>query len=195
MRSHRVRTRTQHQPKIPRIPHKEAEKILEQCERFLEQTHGLLQGLREIGLGTFLQKIEEPVLLLALQPDSWGERARARLISDLAPALTQSSEQRSVTSIEQIARISNIVMPCLMLELGRRRQHVQVEFPIVPMDENARFRVSVGPSHPIHSLTEEQLRGVVGKLGESLVGLCYFGDHESRIQIEVELSLKTLPAA
>jgi len=79
-------------------------------------------------------------------------------------------------------------MPCFLLELGRRKRHIEIEFPADPFNPDARFRFSVGPAYPIHSISNEQLSRLVAEAGEELVGLCYFGDQQSRERIEAELT-------
>ena len=81
-------------------------------------------------------------------------------------------------------------MTCFLLELGRRRQHIEIEFPANPCDSSARFALRAGPSHPIHSVTGKQLVRLEAETGEELVGLCYFGDQQSRESIEAQLALK-----
>jgi hypothetical protein len=49
-------------------------------------------------------------------------------------------------------------------------------------------RSAPGPSYPIHSITSEQLARLVAQTGEELVGLCYFGDQQSRERIEAQLA-------
>ncbi len=87
-------------------------------------------------------------------------------------------------------RVSNVVVPCFLLELGRRRHHIEIEFPVDPCDSGARFGLRAGPSGPIHSISSEQLVRLVAEAGEELVGLCYFGDQRSRENIETRLALK-----
>src|ERR1700688_328250 len=45
-----------------------------------------------------------------------------------------------------------------------------------------------GRPNPIHSITSEQLARLVAQTGEELVGLCYFGDQQSRERIEAQLA-------
>src|SRR5437762_12898308 len=52
---------------------------------------------------------------------------------------------------------ANIVMPCLLLEVGRRKKHIQVEFPSDPTDSSVRFKLRAGESYPVHSINNEQL--------------------------------------
>jgi hypothetical protein len=87
--------------------------------------------------------------------------------------------------VEEIAHVSNVVVPCLLLELGRRRRHIEIEFP-------SRCTVwrPCGPSCPIYSISGEELIRLVAEAGEELVGLCYFGDQPSREKIEACLALK-----
>jgi hypothetical protein len=79
--------------------------------------------------------------------------------------------------------VSHVVVPCFLLELGRRRQHIEIEFPADPCDSAARFGLRVGPSYSIYSISSEQLIRLVAEAGEELVGLCYFGDQPSREKI------------
>jgi hypothetical protein len=87
-------------------------------------------------------------------------------------------------------QVSNVVVPCFLLELGRRRQHIEIEFPSDPCDSAARFGLRAGPSCPIHSISSEQLLRLVAEAGEELVGLCYFGDQRSRENIAARPALK-----
>jgi hypothetical protein len=195
MPDHKVRNRRPEKQRVRRIPPKEAAKIFKQCESFLADSSELLKNLPEAGFGQLLAQIDETILRLAIQPDSWGERTRARLMSEIAAALRGNPADRDAVSVEDIVSVSNIVTPCFLLELGRRKQHLQIEFPSDPADPSARFRVGVGASHKIHSINNDQFQALVARAGEELVGLCYFGDRESRERIEAELSLATLPAA
>jgi hypothetical protein len=92
--------------------------------------------------------------------------------------------------VEEIVQVSNVVVPCFLLELGRRRQHIEIEFPENPCDSGARFEFRAGPSRPVYSIDREQLVRLVAKAGEDLVGLCYFGDQPSRERIESQLAPK-----
>jgi len=173
---------------IPRIEGKEASRIFAQFEH-LDSSGDLITSLRVQAFAHFLSKLQEPILQLALQPGSWGERTRARLVSEVVAARSIPAESASV---EEIVHISNVVMPCLLLELGRRRRHIEIDFPINPCDSAARFGIRVGP-YPIHSITSEQLVRLVAETGEDLVGLCYFGDRQSGETIEAELNRKNAP--
>lgn len=84
------------------------------------------------------RRLDDKVLQLAIQPDSWGERTRARLMSELAPALRLPSDGGSTLSTEEIVQVTNAVVPCFLLELGRRKQHIQVEFPLNPATRTPR---------------------------------------------------------
>ena len=74
--------------------------------------------------------------------------------------------------------------------LGRRRQHIEIQFPDNPCDPGARFEFRTGPSRPLYSIDSEQLVRLVAEAGEELVGLCYFGDQPSRERIESQLAPK-----
>ena len=183
-----VGNRRRNKQQIPRITSKEAERIFAHCEHLLDGSGSLCQNLREAGFSRFLSQLDDKILALAVQPDTWGERTRARVIAEVYSGLRGSPAEHA--TVEEIAEISNIVMPCLLLELGRRRQHIGIEFPTNPCDSSARFVLRAGPSHPIHSVTGKQLVRLVAETGEELVGLCYFGDQQSRESIEAQLALK-----
>jgi len=175
--------------KVPRIRRGEAGKILERCEGLLASACASLSNLQQLGFASLLNRLDEDILQLSLQPDSWGERTRARLMSAILPVLVKD-ERSPLTNADEIAHISSIVMHCFLLELGQRKQHIQVVFPIDPNDPSSLFRLCVGSSHPTHSVNNGQLLQLGSHLGEELVGLCYFGDQESRARVEAELSLR-----
>jgi hypothetical protein len=158
------------------------------CEHLLDGSGALRPNLRQAGFSRFLSQFDEKILELAVQPDSWGERTRARLISEVFTGLRGSPAEDA--SVEEIVRISNVVVPCFLLELGRRRQHIEIEFPADPCDSGALLKVRAGRSCEIHSISGEQLVRLVADAGEELVGLCYFGDQPSREKIEACLALK-----
>jgi len=70
---------------------------------------------------------------------------------------------------KEIVQVSNVVVPVFLLELGRRRQHIEIEFPANPCDSAARFALRAGPSYPVHSVNSEQLVRLVAEAGEELV--------------------------
>jgi hypothetical protein len=173
---------------IPRIGPEEAARVFAQCERLLDSSPVFVENLRQAGFARFLAPLPEQILELAVQPDSWGERTRARLISEVFAGLRRIPAEDAC--VEEIARVSNVVVPCFLLELGRRRQHIEIHFPNDPCDSAARFGLRAGPSCPIHSISCEQLARLVAEAGEELVGLCYFGDQLSREHIEAQLALR-----
>ena len=179
--------RGRNRQKIPRIEAKEAELIYSRCDQ-LEERAGPIGSLQEVDFDKFLSQVEEQILQLAVQPDSWGERTRARLLSYIFAGL--SGRPAETAGVEEIARVSNLVVPCFLLELGRRQQHIEIEFPENPCDSGARFEFRAGPSCPRYSIDSEQLLRLVAKAGEELVGLCYFGDQPSRERIESQLASK-----
>src|SRR6267154_5669382 len=180
--------RGRNRQKIPRIGPKEAARVFAQCEHLLDSATDFVEDLRQAGFARFLAPLHEQILELAVQPDSWGERTRARLISEIFARLRGIPVEKA--SVEEIVQVSNVVVPCFLLELGRRRQHIEIEFPSDPCNSSARFVLRAGPSCPIHSICSEQLAQLVGEAGEELVGLCYFGDQRSRENIEAQLALK-----
>src|SRR5437016_13872646 len=141
--------RVRSKPQIPRILPSEPSVILERCEQILEGSRELLANLRSVGIAELFARLDDSVLQLAIQPDSWGERTRARLMSDLAPALCMPLSPGSAVNIEDVVRVTNAVTPCLLLELGRRKGHIQVEFPRNPSEHNACFGFSASPARPM----------------------------------------------
>ncbi len=187
MAGRKAERRARPKPQIPRILPSDASAILERCGQILEGSRELLANLRNVGIAEFFARLDDSVLQLAIQPDSWGERTRARLMSHLAPALWATLSPGSALNIEDIVRVTNAVAPCLLLELGRRKGHIQVEFPRNPAEQNASFRLSVSPSAPLRTITADAISNVVDNAGEALVGLCYFGDDESRDIVETQI--------
>lgn len=176
--------------KIPRIEAMEAARIYEQCDRLDDDASAPLACLRTAAFGTFIGELEERILQLAVQPDSWGERTRARLIAEIIHRLTGIPV--SSRSLDHITRISNVLIPFFfILELGRRRQHIQIEFPRNPCEPDAQLALKTGISPLSHSISADQLISLVTEAGEELVGLCYFGDDPSRAAIEALLATFT----
>ena len=174
--------------KIPRIGSKEAAQIFEECEHLLDSSSVFVENLRQMGFAHFLVPLNEQILELAVQPDSWGERTRARLISYVFAGLRGFPAEAA--TVEEIVQVSNVVVPCFLLELGRRRQHIEIKFPDNPCDSGARFEFRAGPSRRVYSIDRDQFVGLVAEAGEELVGLCYFGDQPSRERIESRLAPK-----
>jgi hypothetical protein len=175
--------------KIPRIGPEEAARVFAQCEHLLDSSTVFVENLRQVGFARFLAPLHDQVLELAVQPDSWGEQTRARLISEVFSGLKGIPAEDA--SMEEIAQVANVVVPCFLLELGRRRQHIEIEFPDDPCDSAARFALRAGRSCPVHSINSEQFVRLVAEAGEELVGLCYFGDQRSREHIEAQLTFES----
>jgi len=57
---------------IPRIGPKEAARVFAQCEQLLDGSTVFVENLRQMGFARFLAPLNERILELALQPDSWG---------------------------------------------------------------------------------------------------------------------------
>jgi hypothetical protein len=146
----------------------------------------LIENLRRDGFARFVAPLHDQILELAVQSDSWGERTRGRLIAEVFRGLRRKPAEQA--SVEEIAHVSNVVVPCFLLELGRRRRHVEIEFPVDPCDSAARFGFRVWPSSPNHSISSDELIRLVAGASEELVGLCYFGDQQSREAIEMWLA-------
>jgi hypothetical protein len=72
----------------------------------------------------------------------------------------------------------------------RRPESCCNDCPANACDSAARFGIRAGRSYPIHSITSDRLVRLVSETGKELVGLCYFGDQESREHIETQLALK-----
>ncbi len=126
MASRKAERRLRAKPCIPRIPPSDASVILARCEQILEGSRELLANLRSVGVAELFARLDDSVLQLAIQPDCWGERTRARLMSDLAPALCATLNPGSDPNVEDMVRVTNAIIPCLLLELGRRKGHIQV---------------------------------------------------------------------
>ena len=171
---------------IPRIEPEDAARIFAKLEQLTEGSGELITRLQHDGFAQFLKKLDDPVLQLAIQPDSWGERTRARLVSAILTTLKGIRAESA--GVKEIVDISNVVMPCLLLELGRRKGHVAAEFPRDPCEHDAHFGLGVEASARMHSVTSERIVRLVTELGEDLVGLCHFGDKQSREAIEMELN-------
>jgi hypothetical protein len=180
--------RGRNRQKVPRIGREEAARVFAQCEQLLDGSTLFVENLRQMGFARFLAPLNEQVLELAVQPDAWGERTRARLISFVFAGLRGLPAESA--TVEEIVQVSNVVVPCFLLELGRRRQHIEIKFPDNPCDSGARFEFRPGPSGPVYSIDRDQLVRLVAEAGEELVGLCYFGDQPSRERIESQLAPK-----
>ncbi len=185
-----TRSRGRNRQQIPRIGSKEAARVFAQCEHLLNNSPVFAENIRQVGFAQFLAPLHDQILELAVQPDSWGERARARLIAQVFASLKGIPAEHA--SVYEIAHVSNVVVPCFLLELGRRRRHIEIEFPADPCDSAARFCLRVGPSSPNHSISSDELIRLVAETGEELVGVCYFGDQHSREGIESWLA-RTCP--
>lgn len=181
-----AKVRMRNKQAIPRIEPKDAARIFAKLDRLMDDSGELIAKLRRGGFGQFLNELEEPVLELAVQPDSWGERTKARLVSAIMSGLKGMRAESA--KVQEIVDVSNVVMPCFLLELGRRKGHIAAEFPKDPCEREAHFGLGVAPSRPMHSVTSEQITRLVTDFGEDLVGICYFGDRQSRDVIEADLN-------
>src|ERR1051326_4400724 len=100
--------------RIPRISPRNAADILQHCDQTLRDSREILADLPRGGFAQLLTVLSDDILRLAIQPDSWGERIRARLITDIAPALQGDIDGKPGASVEDIAHCASIVMPCLL---------------------------------------------------------------------------------
>lgn len=185
MAQRKAHSRAASRQEIPRIRPAEAMLILRNLEHLLDNSQALLSDLRSVGIGELFRRLDDRMIQLAIQPDDSGERTRARLMSVIVPALCSDA----APGIGDFVRITNVMLPCLLLELGRRKRHIEVEFPADPAGPDAQFRISFGGSHP-HILNAQQLVELVATAGEEVVGVCYFGDEPSRKHIEEALTRK-----
>jgi hypothetical protein len=78
----------------------------------------IFESLRQAGVARFLAPLQDQILELAVQPDSWGERTRARLISEVFTGLRRIPAEDA--SVEEIVQISNVVVPCFLLKNWER---------------------------------------------------------------------------
>ena len=145
-------------------------------------------NLRHAGFARFLAQLYEQILEFAVQPDSWGERTRARLISEVFAGLKGVQPKMRVWRKSRSSQM--LWCPVSFSNWDAEGGTFEIEFPANPCDSAARFGLRTGPSYPIHSINSEQLVRLVAEAGEELVGLCYFGDQQSRENIEAQLALE-----
>ena len=93
MPDNRTRSRGRNRQKIPRIGSKEAARVFAQCEHLLNNSPVFAENMRQVGFARFLAPLHEQILELAVQPDSWGERTRARLIAEVFAGLRGNSSR------------------------------------------------------------------------------------------------------
>src|ERR1017187_3921763 len=79
--------RGRNRQKIPRIGPEEAARIFAQCGHLLDTSTVFVENLRQAGFARFLAPLHDQILELAVQPDLWGERTRARLLSEVFSGL------------------------------------------------------------------------------------------------------------
>lgn len=186
MAQRKAHRRAASRQEIPRILPAEAARILHEIEQVLDKCQALLADLSSVGIAELLRRLDDKMVQLAIQPDDSGERTRARLMSAIVPALLSNSAEQ-MPRVEDFVRITNVMLPCLLLELGRRKRHIEVEFPPDPAAPDAQFRISLGgPSS--HVLSAQQVVDLVATVGEELVGVCYFGDESNKKRVEESLS-------
>lgn len=183
MAQRKAHSRAASRQEIPRIRAAEAARILHAIEHLLDNSQALLAGLSSVGIAELFRQLDDTMLQLAIQPDDSGERTRARLMSAFVPALCSGA----VPSIEDFVRITNLMLPCLLLELGRRKGHIEVDFPANPAAPDARFTVALGRANS-HILNAKQIVDLIATVGQELVGVCYFGDEMSRRRVEESLT-------
>jgi hypothetical protein len=174
---------------IPRIQPREAAKLLDDCETVLSQWNRQSTGRHgQCFFKGLVESLDERVLMLALQPDSWGERARARITSAIATHLLGDATQEYKATDQEFLCAVNIIMPCLLLELGGRRHHIHVDFPANPIEASAKVRLGFCKASAVYSITNRQLLRLAAHCGPQLVGVCFFGDKRSRHRIESALN-------
>jgi hypothetical protein len=174
---------------VPRIQPSEAAKLLDDCETLLSQWNRQSTGRHsQCSFRGLVESLDERVLMLALQPDSWGERARARITSAIAIRLLGDPAREYEATDQEFLSAINIIMPCLLLELGGRRHHIQVDFPANPIEVSAKVRLGFSKASAGYSISNRQLLLLAAHCGPQLVGLCFFGDETSRKRIESALN-------
>lgn len=174
--------------KVPRIRSAEALEILERCGRILNDSRHLLADLAHKGFSELLSRFDNNILQLAVQPDEWGERVRACLTSEIAPVLVREPGAGEPMTLEELAEVASVIALCSLLEIGRRNKHIHIELPPNPMEAGAQILLRAGPSSPVHFLGRRKLVELTAVAGGALVGLCYFGDPDSRALVEAELT-------
>lgn len=182
MARRKAHSRADLRQEIPRIRPAEAARILHDMEHLLDNSRALLADLTSVGITELLRRLDDRMLQLAIQPDDSGERTRARLMSAIVPAVCSEA----VPGIGEFVRITNLMLPCLLLELGRRKGHIEVDFPANPAAPDAQFKVSLGASNS-HTLNAKHIVDLIATVGEELVGVCYFGDELNKRRVEKSL--------
>ena len=78
--------------------------------------------------------------------------------------------------------------PASFLNWDAEDSILRSNFLLIPAIPPHALELRAGPSYPIYSINSEQLVRLVAEAGEELVGLCYFGDQQSREHIEAQLA-------
>ena len=76
MAGRKAERRVRSKRRIPHIPPSDASRILERCEQILEGSGELLANLRSVGIAELFARLDDSVLQLTIQPDSWGKASR-----------------------------------------------------------------------------------------------------------------------
>jgi hypothetical protein len=63
--------RGRNRQKVPRIGSKEAARVFAQCDQLLDSSTVFVENLQQMGFASFLAPLNEQILELAVQPDSW----------------------------------------------------------------------------------------------------------------------------
>src|SRR5215472_7555913 len=162
----------------------EAALVMDRCCELFTQLRVLSKDFRHIAFAELLVRLDEKILRLAVQPDSLGERARACVVFGLTRLWRNDASE---ISVDEMVEIANIVVPCIAFELGRRRGHIQIEFPRDPLEQSAVFRFGVGPSSPLQPLSRAQLFRLASLAAQALIDLCNHGDARSRMRIRAHV--------
>ena len=102
--------------KSPASDRKRRPESLNYVTYLLDSSSVFVENLRQMGFARFLAPLNEQILELAVQPDSCGERSRARLISYVFAGLRGIPAESA--TVEEIVQVSNVVVPCFLLAAG-----------------------------------------------------------------------------
>ena len=134
MSGSKARSRAAAKQQTPRIRPAEASAIFKRCEQVLDESRELLLNLRSAGISELFGRMDDRMLHLAIQPDPWGERTRARLMSDIAP-VPRKPWGRTV-SIEDIVQVTK----CCYAVFAARNRPSGAVLPSRVSAESGRFR-------------------------------------------------------
>jgi hypothetical protein len=140
--------RGRNRQKIPRIGPKEAALVFARCEHLLDSSTVFVENLRQAGFARFLAPPHEQILELAVQPDSWGERTRARLISEVLSGLKGIPAEDA--RLEEMCRSRMLWFPVSFSNWDAEDNTLTSNFLTIPVIPPHTLRFA--PGRPIRSI-------------------------------------------